>query len=507
MTLAILLILASLGLAEGQEEVLSSIHSFRNGTVKKGVALDILSRKTGYYFTYDSRLIDSESRTLFNVSEKTLEEILREIVNSDSVRLTIIGKHIIIARILPQMEIAAVEASPEEIFRIAGRIVDNDDGNPLPFATVAIRNKPRGTVSNVDGYFALNIPGEMLNDTLSISYLGFQNRSIPVIETLGNDFTIKMFRNYIPIPEIIIRSQIPQEIIRKCINAIMLNYGTTPASLLGFYREGIRKVRELQVYSEAVIRIHKAAYSSLNSDQVKVERSRKTENASPSDTLMLRLKAGLSSSLLLDGIKNLYEFMDEDFFHLYDYYMTDIVTIDEEAAYVIEFAQKESVRESLFRGSLMINTTDYGLMQADFELNPSYISEWNKAFITSQARGFTVRPASVDYRVTYKKVEGRYFLTHVRGDLRFNARKRRSIFSSSYDVFFEMVITEADTKNVTRFDRNEIIPLESVFSKTIKGYDADFWGDFDFLSPEEDLLRLLNSITQKLSGYMGGASR
>ena len=502
---ALLIVVIALACSTGisaQDSILAKPHTFSNGSIKKGNALNIISRRTGYYFTYDSRLLDTEARITLDAVNEPLEEILRTIVENDSLRFSVLGSHIIIARIAPEIEPTVSDSVAHDQFRIAGRVVDHETGDPLPFATVAISNKPRGSISNIDGYFTLNVSGDLINDTLAVSYLGYLNRHIPVSETPGNDFTIMMFRDYIPIPEIIIRSQLPQEIIRKWAQAIPENYGTTPASMWGFYREGTMKGKELQLYSEAVMQLYKAPYGTNVRDQVKVVRSRKSENSQPGDTLLLRLKAGLSTSLLLDGVKNQFEFLDEEYFGLYNYSMTDIVTIDDAAAYVIEFTQKENIRDPLFRGTVIISTTDYGLLQADFEIHPSYISRSDELFVTSPVRRYSIRPSSVRYRVSYKKSGDRYFLSHVRGDLRFIAKKKRSLFSSGYDVFFELAITESDTQNVTRFERNEIIPLESVFSRTISGYDFKFWGNFDFLNPEEDIIKSLDNITQKFSRYI-----
>jgi hypothetical protein len=502
LSLIITLLLASLPEANGQEDVLRSVYSFKNGNIRRGNALKIISRKTGYYFTYDSRLIDPEELIILDEDDKPLEDILRQIIKNDSVRFTVIGKHIIFARVVPELKAESFIDQSVETYRISGLIVEYENGTPLPYATIAIEGKPRGTISNNDGFFSMTITEDLIYDTLTISYLGFMNRSIPVSESLGNNFTIKMFRDYIPIPEIIIRSQIPQEIIRKAVESIPENYGTTPASMWGFYREGILRKNEIHLFSEAVLQIYKAAYGTFAQDQVKVVRSRKLENVSSSDTLMLRLKAGLSSSLLLDGMKNTFEFLDEEYTGLYQYAMTDIVTVDDAAAFVVEFSQKEWVSEPLFRGSLMINTADYAVMQAEFEVHPAYISGRNITYVTSSARGFIIKPVSAKYRTTYKKTGGRYYLSHVRGDLKFTARKRRSLFNTNYNVFFELAINEADTLNVTRFDRNDIIPLETVFSRSITGYDADFWGRFDFLKPEDDLLNSLNSISQRLSSFI-----
>lgn len=104
--------------------------------------------------------------------------------------------------------------------------------------------------------------------------------------------------------------------------------------------------------------------------------------------------------------------------------------------------------------------------------------------------------------MSYSKSGDRYYLNHVRGDLRFSVRKKKRLSNGSYDIFFEMAITSASTENVTRFERDEIIPLESVFSRTITGYDPEFWVGFDFLKPEDDLIKALGKVTLKMSGYV-----
>ena len=47
---------------------------------------------------------------------------------------------------------------------------------PLPFATIALKNKGKGTVSNNNGEFGLKITPDLFNDTLSVSYLGYHGK-------------------------------------------------------------------------------------------------------------------------------------------------------------------------------------------------------------------------------------------------------------------------------------------------------------------------------------------
>jgi hypothetical protein len=501
-TFAITFILLSTFEAGCQEGILDSTFTFREGTIKTGNALNTITRKTGFYFTYDSKLVDAEKKTEMTFREVSLRQILNSILKNDSLNFSVIDKYIIISKTASRLP-TLFDSIPEwKSKHITGILTDEENGEPLPYGTIAIKNTGRGTVSNNNGEFGLNIPADSYNDSIIVSYLGYLNREIPVRQIIDNNLTIAMTREFISIPEIIIRNQVPQELLRKSFAAIQSNYGKTPAYLTGFYREGVMKRNDLHGYSEAIVNIYKSSYSgSLLRDQMKIFKSRKIEKTDISDTLTVRLKAGLSTCLDLDIVRNSFEFLLPENFVQYNYMMTDIVSIDEETAYQINFTQKEGIELPLFQGSVYINANDFAIMSAEFEINPAYIHKSKNSYITSSSRGYLTWPSSVKYSVMYRKVNGRYFLHHVRGDLALVSRQKKKLFKSQFNVFFELAITGIDLNNVTRFEREELAPIHSIFSRTIVNYDREFWGDQDFLKPEDNLLNAIKDMKVRLQEF------
>jgi hypothetical protein len=498
--LCILLILP--GKASCQKGILDSTYTFRAGTVKTGNALDIISRQTGYIFTYDSRLIDPENNAEMTFSDVKLNVILDSILKNNSLVFSVVDKYIIISRAGKSSLQQKDTLLQKDIKYITGVIIDDETLEPLQYATIAFKNKGKGTVTNNNGEFGLKITPDLTNDILSVSYLGYIGIEIPVKQVTSSNFKIRMKREFISIPEIIIRNQNPQEIIRRARNVIPHNYGNTPAYLTCFYREGVMKKRELQTYSEAVLQIFKSSYSgSIFGDQIKVYKSRKIENTNLSDTLTVRLKAGLSTCLELDGAKNIFDFISSESMADYIYRITDIVTYDEEAAYAIEFEQRENVDMPLFKGTVYINTVDYAILYAEFELNQALMHKIKDSFISNSSREYNTWPVSVKYSVSYRKLNDRYFLSHVRGDLVFSSKEKKKLFNIIFKVFFEIAVTEIDLNNVTRFEREELAPIHSIFSKTITSYDPLFWGNQDFLRPEDNLLQALKNMKVRLQEF------
>jgi hypothetical protein len=500
--IALLIFLIPSREAKSQESILDSAFTFRAGTIKTGNALDLITRQTGFHFTYDSRLIDPEKKTEMNFRDIKLEIILDSILKGDSLIYSVIDEFIIISREIPAPKSSNNLSPLPDLKFITGVILDGESYEPLPFATIALKHEGKGTVSNSNGEFGFKISPENYSDTVVVSYLGYFSREIPVQQSLGNNFRVAMRREFISIPEIIIKNQIPQEIIKKVVSGIPQNYGNTPAGMTAFYREGVLRKNQLQTYSEAILQIYKSAYSgSVLSDQIKVFKSRKIENINVTDTLTVRLKAGLSTCLQLDGIKNVFDFLSRENFTEYTYRLTDIVSFDEESAFEIEFEPREGAEDPMFRGSVFINTTDFALLKADFEINAGYLKKMRENFILNPSRDFTTWPVTVRYSVTYRELNDRYFLSHVRGDLEFASRQKKKLFNTQSSVFFEMAVTSMSLTNVERFDREELAPTHSVFSRTITDYDPVFWENQEFLKPEDNLLQALKNMNVRLQEF------
>ena len=183
----------------------------------------------GYNFTYDSRLIDKEKTAVMDFRNARLGVILDSILRNNELTFSVIDKYIIISHSETLPPAATDSLLPAVTKYITGVIVDEESLEPLPFATLGLKNKGKGTVTNNNGEFGLKITPDLLNDTLSVSYLGYIRKEIPVRQAFQDDLSIPMKREFISIPEIIIKNQIPQEIIYKTVLAIRKNYSGDPA--------------------------------------------------------------------------------------------------------------------------------------------------------------------------------------------------------------------------------------------------------------------------------------
>jgi hypothetical protein len=58
---------------------------------------------------------------------------------------------------------------------LSATVQDNQSQEPLPYASVGIKGKSLGTITNLQGQFDFHFPVEFRNEILVISMLGYEN--------------------------------------------------------------------------------------------------------------------------------------------------------------------------------------------------------------------------------------------------------------------------------------------------------------------------------------------
>jgi hypothetical protein len=461
--------------------------------------LNQIGEKAGCYFIYDSRDVDSKKRVKkHNFINSSLYQILTEVINDSLVKFKAIDRHILLYRDRANRN-GALNDDKERFIKLKGRIVDKESGTPIQYATIGIPSLALGTITNQDGVFNLSIPNLYIDSTLIISHIGYEPYRIRgrLIQNETPDILLKP--TYISIQEIIIRNIDARGLVAKAVKQRLKKYLPNEVYITSFYREGVLKNGNVVSYSEAVSKIYKSPYRfDSRYDQVKLLRYRKIEQKSRQDTLEVKLKAGVRSSLDLDIMKNLPDFLNPDFMEYYEYSRNDIVVFNNRTAYVIGFKQKDYVKDPLFTGVIYIDTEDFVILGADFEINPKLVKKTTNQIVVKRGRKVRVKPQRIRYHVLYEEHDNYWFAKHIRGDIEMKVSLRFLPFSNSYNVFFELVGIDIENENVKRFKRKETLKSNVVLSDISYEYDPDFWDGLNFIEPETDIIKSMRKFEPKI---------
>lgn len=145
---------------------------------------------------------------------------------------------------------------------ISAKAVDKETKEPLPFASVGIKGKPIGTITNFGGEFDFHFPIEYRNETFVISMLGYQNYETPVQTLLDSkDQEIVLVKSTTILNAVVISDTLlGGDILRIALMRIGENYPDRPFLLDAFYRD-VKKVGGKYIsLLEAAIKIYDEDY-------------------------------------------------------------------------------------------------------------------------------------------------------------------------------------------------------------------------------------------------------
>ena len=100
-------------------------------------------------------------------------------INKDSVK-----KPIPQVNALDSIAVKDLSEGAEDAIVVRARLIFDDNKEPIPGAIVILKGTTKGTISDIDGYFAVKVPRET---NLRISYIGCEEKIVKAKDLLENN--------------------------------------------------------------------------------------------------------------------------------------------------------------------------------------------------------------------------------------------------------------------------------------------------------------------------------
>lgn len=455
--------------------------------------LEQITLQTSYHFTYDSDLVDSRKRVSISMAGMPLTRVLDSLLDDPSLDYRKIRNNVVIF----QKNLEAPIPISAEIRRslIEGIVVDGRTGKALPYATVALLETKLGTISNADGYFSIKAPLDISDPVLNVSYMGYRNLLVPIVYPLEEELHITLDKEFISLQEVIIRYADPYLLLKEAIGRIGDNYLTEASSMKAFYRESVRNNEHCMIYSEAVLDIAKSSYTSdIQADKISIRKKRTYFNVNASDSLLVKLRSGITSSISLDIIKNRPEFLREGFRDYYVFEYRNMTNYNGHLVYVIAFKQREEINELGYVGQIYLDHKNLAILAIDFEFDPKNIHKEPGLFMVSRSSGIKIRPLLARYHVSYRYDEAGFFINQVRAEVEMKVRKRRRWIGNRYQISIELAVTDIQPGTKLKIDPARRVRNNQILSDEPARFDPEFWGIYNTIKPEATLVESLKQL-------------
>ncbi len=147
-----------------------------------------IEKATEVQFVYSTQVIDPRQRVSLHAVNTTLEEVLAKLLKPLTVRYQLVGRKLVLSpstsALFDDTGITDAPILAEQTEKVApkkmvtGRVTDEKDAG-LPGVSVLIKGTQRGTSTNADGNYSLDVP-DSGSPVLVFSFVGYQSREISV---------------------------------------------------------------------------------------------------------------------------------------------------------------------------------------------------------------------------------------------------------------------------------------------------------------------------------------
>lgn len=303
--------------------------------------------------------------------------------------------------VLILFSLTVIGASAQKI-TITTKVLDKSTSEPLPFASVGIKGKSIGTVTNLQGEFDFHIPIEYRNEILVISMLGYHNFEAPVWSLLETKpAVITMDKSTTMLQEVVVRDSLNGgEIVKIALDRVVINFPMRPFILEGFYRD-VKKVAGTSIaLLEAAVKIYDESYGEPRNrsklrERVKLVEVRKSLGYDNKFTPFFRQRNLLEDLLLHNNIR--YRQIDdtESFYTSLQREPDSYYNGNE----VFVVSHKED-----FQFKIYINKKDYAINHLQFEINGDNLEK---------KKNLVSKHVSYHKTIDFKPFGGKMYLNYI----------------------------------------------------------------------------------------------
>ena len=131
-----------------------------------------IEQQSQFLFIYESGIIKPEMKATVRVSNKDINYIMDECLKGKPLSYKIVDKNILIEEKLP-----VVDIQEKPGIKINGKVLDMN-GNPLEGASVKVKGKDIGVMTNTDGQFSIT---SEVGEVLVISFIGYKSQEVKIV--------------------------------------------------------------------------------------------------------------------------------------------------------------------------------------------------------------------------------------------------------------------------------------------------------------------------------------
>jgi len=355
---------------------------------------------------------------------------------------------------------------------ISGVILDRETKEPLTYASIGIRGRSIGTVSNQQGEFDFYLASEHRNNFLVINMLGYKTFEAPVWSVLeSKPLIIELDKSPVLLKEVVISDSLRGgDILQIALSYIEKNYPMNPFLMYGFYRD-LKKVGGTYIsLLEAAVKIYDENYEEPRNknklrERVALQEVRRSIGYGSKFTNYFDQDNLLEVLLLHNSVRYRHFPNSEQFFEgikrMKDSYY------NEQEIYVVATSNTE------YNLTVHVEKTSYAIIHIEYEekLNDQL----------DKKRGMVSRRVSSKRINNFKRFEDKYYINYISVDSKVNWYDlKTNELKFETELVQSLLINEVLPNAVNRIKSNQKMKAYGLHFQD-PPYNKEFWDNYNVI--------------------------
>jgi hypothetical protein len=392
---------------------------------------------------------------------------------------------------------------------ITGKIINGEDKEPLPFASIRLKNHPIGTISNENGEFDFYIPKSKRNDTLNISFIGFNSYEVPLVN-IDRELEIVLTPSSNVLDEVILTEKDPLDYIKKALDRLPENYPQDDYQSIAYYRQKFIENGAVINKEEGVFKTYysKAGDSAKNQHQLllykpeenpqqfqfmrewfeaKQEKRKKKAikkgeefDEEEYDSDMDMDFGGPESVIDLDINNERDNYLNPKHFKKYEYSFGEETSLNGERLVTIIFKAKRTIDHKKDSGKILINTEDYAIVSIEQQ------GKFSIPFIVKPILfviGLKIQNPTFNTVISYQKYKDKWYPQLFRWDAKIKLTKKHTFDpneNSDINIGQVFFINKVDSLGTPIDESKRFDPGEDMGEQVYNDLDLQ-WGELNVI--------------------------
>ncbi len=394
---------------------------------------------------------------------------------------------------------------------ITGYVMDKESEAKLPFASIALKNRQIGTITNQQGYFEFNIPDDVISDTLVVNYIGYETFESPLSTMAdGEKLVIKLAPVMNELNEIVIRPMTPKDYLDRINNAIADNYSPVPFMTMAYYSEKMKENDHYVRNEEAIFESYYTGCTDTarNSHKIILWRENSPVSALKFDKQWLLKQAdkqkkktlhnaefadaqesedgyidfgGPNTLLSFDFTKTKQPFLDVDKLKKYTYTIGKKSVYNGRNVMTIHFETRKKVDNTLHKGYFLMDEETYAIIYLEMTgryVVPTLLSPMVALY------GVTIDKSDYKLAVKYEYFNGKWYPKDIHGSLTVDAT-RSHLFRDDSRYVFNMeqlfLVNKITTENIHPISQDQSYKIGKSMRKQVYPDGKTTWKDLNIV--------------------------